>query len=194
MANQAKLFIIGDLQTRCMLDKNLLDDFNVEDLAISGATTTSILPDVINVLKKCGRSFKSYVGIVWLGTNDVLTEDVKGFKINYRDIVRICSKKFDRVILVELPPIPRASALFNSVRECNSYIESFQTHKIKVAKINHLFFSVSPPTPNSVSLEYFEEFMGHARNRRPDGIHLNQDGFILVRDKLKEMLDEFPCH
>lgn len=141
--------------------------YRVTDLAISGSTVAKALETFSNFCYERGTRFlPSSNLVILLGTNDFL----KNGQFNYRQYLDLTldaasSSFFKKIILIELPPIPRKPFLAEAIHEANNWIASLaRKNGMKLIK-----------APQSVSY---------------DGVHLDGWGMRLLATSILQLLSE----
>uniref|UniRef100_A0A8D9F273 Uncharacterized protein n=1 Tax=Cacopsylla melanoneura TaxID=428564 RepID=A0A8D9F273_9HEMI len=153
-----KTFMIGDSQTKRLINNFYGKNPLIRDWALSGAKAEDVFRLVYENVKSGDKPDKSTdVCTIWVGTNDVLKYGtLEEFKSWTKKLITYCKKMFKRIFLVLLPPIlqPRP----NNINQCcmndiSKYLTSFSSQElIRIVSLT----SIS-------DVDLFEEHIGHKR-------------------------------
>ncbi|KAG8319090.1 hypothetical protein J6590_098745, partial [Homalodisca vitripennis] len=126
--------------------------------------------------------------ILMIGTNDFLKDaDISTMCGELSALIKTLQETVTSIILLTLPPIPKLEkkygpSHFKLLEKYNSHIRSLENEDcVRIADICPLYMSSSPR--QKCIMHLFERFFS-GRTRRPDFIHLNRKGLIMLRRQL----------
>lgn len=177
-----QLFFIGDSQPNRMLNCELFHMHEVHNWTEPGAETRQVLELVRKRVQKSEIKFRNdSIGIIWVGTNDVLHNTDGDFNDNFKRLVTYVKRLFTKIILIQIPPILAQPSKTEKIQTMNKYISSFQnSDKIRILDLFQFVFK-----DGEILVEFFEENMGQGTRRRTDKIHLNPRALTRIGSMLE---------
>ncbi|TLY46912.1 MAG: SGNH/GDSL hydrolase family protein, partial [Gammaproteobacteria bacterium] len=121
--------------------------------------------------------------VLFLGGNDLLRDTpVRSVRLAFRSLLRLFRKKLPGVvlILIKLPAFPRCSGRprqLESIDQFNTFLSTLKDMRTSVVHLSQELKSTA----------FFHLYYG--RSKRPDGVHLNDEGYrTLVRMLTQELI------
>uniref|UniRef100_A0A8D8ZCN0 Uncharacterized protein n=1 Tax=Cacopsylla melanoneura TaxID=428564 RepID=A0A8D8ZCN0_9HEMI len=184
-SSSKQLFFMGDSQLVRMLNCELFHSHEVHNWAKAGSTTREVLDWVKHQVRTSGiRIRRDAVGIIWVGTNDVLNNIETDFNANFKKLVIYSKRIFCKLVLVQLPPIWARLHHVGTIHDMNTYIESFKgSEKIRILDLFQFCFK-----DGNIVEENFETTMGAGVKIRQDRIHLNPGALVRIGAMLESFL------
>ncbi|KAF2899634.1 hypothetical protein ILUMI_06543 [Ignelater luminosus] len=144
---------------------------------VSGQTIKDLQQRILNNEYKLADKV-----IMLIGTNDMIQRtDMKSMFENYSSIIEMLKPKTERIVLLTVPPLPKFMYdhnVWRRLRQLNVFInEQANNENIFVVDLASLYISYS----NSTSIEYFEPLLTNKNGSKKDLIHLNSDGFKMLK-------------
>uniref|UniRef100_A0A8D8VFX5 SGNH hydrolase-type esterase domain-containing protein n=1 Tax=Cacopsylla melanoneura TaxID=428564 RepID=A0A8D8VFX5_9HEMI len=174
------LVFVGDSQSKRMLEQDVFHGYSFTDWTKPGATTEQILEHVRKECQRGNKAPKNSLGIVWIGTNDVLQHKQYVFPGNFTKLVKFLKKVFKKMIFLLLPPLlrypdPQTMVI---IQRINKKIQSYQRDNVRILDLFAFCYR-----DGVIRAKYYEEVMGW--NNRVDDIHLNSAAFRKIGAMLK---------
>lgn len=166
-------------------------------LATSGASVSYLPtnPHLKTILKEFLRERRQEIDendilILLAGTNDFLRGvSINHFKENFRSLLRLCRKHFNKIVLAKIPSIPRLPNRIEDIKHINRWMQSFALNSNNLVIADTFEPFVSPILCSSnIQLKVFEE---RYWNGKRDGVHLNAEGLFILKCRLLQAVSTF---
>uniref|UniRef100_A0A8D9AYN3 Uncharacterized protein n=1 Tax=Cacopsylla melanoneura TaxID=428564 RepID=A0A8D9AYN3_9HEMI len=176
------LGIVGDSQLNRMLEQDLFYDYQVTDWTEPGATTEQILVHIKKQCQQGNKAPRNSLGILWIGTNDVLQNKHADFHQHFKQLVKFLKKVFKKLIFVLLPPILAFPEKTDTIKKMNKTIESYRRENVCLVDIAFCY------RDEVIREEYYEPFTECCNF--VDDIHLNSAAYRRISSVLQNFFSK----